>query len=116
MSKTVKLQDVSGNTLSSVPKVKGVKPVGSQVYIELLTPQEILGTSVIVGGDSSVGGAPQAYILELGPRVQSEEWGFNTGSRVVLSGNFTPLPEAVCDNGRARALVEPHTIKAVLVE
>ena len=34
---------------STVPKVVGVRPCGSQVMIEFLTSQELLGTSLTVG-------------------------------------------------------------------
>ena len=107
------LVDPSGNEITvAAPKVTGAKPVGSQVLIEVLTSKEILGTNLTIGEVEL--GAPQAYIVAFGPKTAAEDWGFEVGSRVVLSGKFTPLPEI--KGKRIAAVVEPHTIKAVLVE
>lgn len=111
-----KITDISGAPINLVPSIKGVKPVGTQILVELLTPNEIMNTPLHLAGDSkTISGAPQGYILEIGPMVDPK-WGFTVGNRIVMSGSFTPLPEASSTNGRARACVEPHTIKAVLVE
>ncbi len=110
----MKLTDSSGEALDGrVPKENGARPVGSQILVELLTPQEIIGTSLHINEDAEVGGAPQGYVLKVGPMVD-EKYGLAEGSRVILSGKFTPLPEI--DSKRPWALVEPHTIKAVLEE
>lgn len=107
--------DPSGNEITiAAPKVKGATPVGSQVLVEILSSKEILGTDLHIG-DVKIG-APQAYILAFGPKTNTEDWGFEVGNRVVLSGNFTPLPEIKNASKRITAVVEPHTIKAVLVE
>lgn len=106
-----KLTGISGESLSSVPKIKSVKPTGNQILVEFLTAQEAMGTSLDLG-ESKVG-APQGYILDLGPKV-SEEWGIKKGDRVLCSGNFVPCPEMAGD--RMVGLLEPHAIKAVLVE
>jgi hypothetical protein len=105
--------------VSKVPSIKGVKPVGSQVLVELLTPQEILGTELYIpeeGKGRTINGAPQGYILDGGPLVDFASWGFKKGDRVTLSGSFTPLPEEASKNSRPLSLVEPHCIKAVLLE
>lgn len=112
--------------ICSVPTVKAIRPCGSQVLVELLTAQEALATNLIVEGDSSTikNGAPQGYILDMGPRV-AKDHGFNVGDRVTLTGNYTPLPETslVCESsGREKnpnrpwILIEPQQIKAVLIE
>lgn len=109
-----KLTDIDGNFVyQKVPEVVDARPAGGLVMVELLTPQEILGTSLHVG-ENTVAGAPQGYILELGPRLEGG-WGFKKGDRVVLSGNFTPLPE-VERSHRPIAILDPNCIKAVLVE
>lgn len=102
-----------------VPSVVGVNPCGSQVLVELLTAQEALGTVLHIDSAASVNGAPQGYVLALGPRVP-EDMGFKTGDRVTLHGNYTPLPEGQKfsrkNPQRPWILIEPHQIKAVFVE
>lgn len=112
--KKLKLQGVDGQAIvNACPKVRSVKPVGTQVLVEFLTPQEILGTNLTL--DENVqAGAPQGYIIDVGARVDPAVWGFKVGDRVLCSGAFTPCPEYGGD--RIGGLIEPHVIKAVLVE
>ena len=113
-----KLTDSSGEPIKKIiPPIKGVEPIGNQILVELLTPQELMNTPLHLGNApaKTINGAPQAYVMKIGPMV-AKEWGLNEGLRVVLSGNFTPLPEAASKNDRPLAMVEPHTIKAILVE
>ena len=105
---------LDGSVTSVVPKITGVRPVGTQVHVELLTAKEVMGTNLSISDDSETGGAPQGYIIALGPRVASE-WGYEPGDRVILSGAFTPMPE-IPGTHRIHAMVEPQTIKGVLVE
>jgi hypothetical protein len=103
-----------------LPEITDVNPVGNQILVEIITPDELMGPSKLhipdsAKGGATVSGAPQAYVLKVGPSVDPN-WGVQAGNRIVLSGTFTPLPEAVSKNSRPRACVEPHTIKAVLVE
>jgi hypothetical protein len=97
------------------PKVKAVHPFGSSVLIELLTPDEILGTSLIIGEDTEVGSAPQAYVIELGPKL-TEECGLGIGDRVLVQGKFVPVENTNEETKRPRGIVEIHNIKAVLEE
>jgi hypothetical protein len=102
-----------------VPKVVGLRPCGTQVLVELLNTEEILGTTleIVGGGDTgadSFDGAPQALILDIGPKV-TDEWGFSVGDRVMFSGQLTPAPN-YDKSKRARGTIEPFTIKAVLKE
>lgn len=99
-------------------KVVDCDPVGFTILVEILTSQEVLGTRLHVGGDQKVG-APQAYIRKIGPFVKEEkDYNFNEGDRVLLSGNYTPVPdmEGKGENERVFGIVEPHAIKAVLQE
>jgi hypothetical protein len=110
--------DITGKeVMVKLPAISGVHPIGSQVLVELLTPQEIMGTSLHINSESkTLNGAPQAYVLEVGPAVDPN-WGIRTGQRVVLQGTFVPLPEAASlGSHRPKATVDPHTIKAILVE
>ena len=113
--KKLKLTDASGQEMNLVPSVKKVKPVGSQILVEFLTAQEALGTKLHMSDDIKAG-APQGYVLALGPKVEEMNWGMKVGDRVLCSGSFTPCPEATSDSGRMIGLVEPHVIKAVLEE
>lgn len=102
-----------------VPSVVGINPCGTQVLVELLTAQEALGTVLQIDSSASVNGAPQGYVMALGPKVPSD-LGFEKGNRVTLHGNYTPLPESQNldrkNTHRPLILVEPHQIKAVFVE
>lgn len=102
-----------------VPAVVGVNPCGSQILVELLTAQEALGTVLQIDSAASVNGAPQGYIVSVGPKVPVD-LGFAKGDRVTLHGNYTPIPEGQKldrkNSHRPLILVEPHQIKAVFVE
>jgi co-chaperonin GroES (HSP10) len=101
-----------GETLSKVPDIVDIEPVGTQVLFEELTAQELQSSTLYITG-SSKNGPPQGYVLKVGPKTDSEEFGFKVGDRVVLTGNYTPVPG---EGERSLGLVEPHQIKAVLVE
>lgn len=109
------IEGVDGVPISTVPTPTGVQPLGSQVLVETLSAQEALGTTLHVQEETKVG-APQGYILEVGPNVNLDSYGFRIGDRVILTGNFTPIPEKVGRSHRMMILVEPHQIKARLTE
>jgi hypothetical protein len=96
-------------------KITGYKPVASQILIEILTAQEVSGTKIYVEKDVKLG-APQAYIRGFGPSFKPEDWGYNMGDRVVLTGNFTPLPKIDDNDPHQWGVIEPTSIKAVLLE
>lgn len=98
----------------SAPKIVGARPVGSMILFERLTPQELL-TSKIHVSEGVDAGVPQGYVLAVGPSLD-DKWGIKPGDRVVISGNFTPLPSEASKSGRTIGVCEPHAIKAVLVE
>jgi hypothetical protein len=98
-----------------VPKIKSVRPFGSTILVEMLNADEALGTRMYIKQDASVSGAPQAYILAFGPKLNSEEAGLKVGDRVMLQGTFVPVPKY--DNStRNRGIVEIHNVKAVFEE
>ena len=103
----------------SVPKIKGLQPCGMSVLVELLNEEEILGTTLHLVGQKVSGGkidgAPQAYVLAMGPKVNTEEWGFGVGDRVMFSGSFVPAPD-YDKHPRARGTIDPFAVKAVLKE
>jgi len=92
----------------------GVKPVLSQILIERLNAAEAVGTVLKIKDDSDYG-APQAYVLALGPTIKPEECGIKVGDRVVLTGNYTPITN-FDGSAREKGIVELHNIKAVLIE
>lgn len=119
MASGVSIVGADGVVVSSVPSVVGVEPCGTQVLVEILTAQEALGTKLVVSETATVNGAPQGYVLAVGPKVASD-LGFKVGDRITLHGNFTPLPESnrfeKKNPDRPWILIDPHQIKAVLVE
>jgi hypothetical protein len=99
-----------------VPSIKEVRPCGSQVLVELLTAQEVLNTRLSVGNRRATE-EYQGYVRAVGPSLKPKDWGFKVGDRVVLSGMGVPAPSPKAKEGeRERVLMEPHSIRAVLVE
>jgi co-chaperonin GroES (HSP10) len=113
-NKMSKLMDSEGNVLSNVPPIKNIIPTGRGVLVEMLTAQEALGTSLLVQDDIQLG-APQAYVLMVGPHVEERGFGVKVGDRVLLQGTFVPLPE-YDDSHRPKGIVMPENIKAVIEE
>ena len=98
--------------IMSINSVKEVLPSGSQLLVDLIDPKELVDTVLYLKENYGKNEPPQAYILKTGPMV-SPEYGFKEGMRVVLVGNYTPMPKI----GKEKlAVVEPHCIKAILVE
>ena len=87
-------------------------PCGSQVLLELLTVQEMMGTGLILT-NKKPSGEYQAIVLAIGPSLKENNWGFNLGDRVLLSGTGVPVPD-FNSSGKDKVLMEPHSIKGVL--
>ena len=104
----------TGEKTRTVPKVKSLRPFGSSILIEHLSPREQMGTDLFVGEEAKVDGAPQAYIVAFGPKI-GEDCGLKIGDRVVVQGTFVPVPNT-SGNKRVRGIVEVHNIKAILDE
>jgi len=120
--------------MSKLPDIVDFNPTGNNVLIELINNEELLPESSIelVGEAASEMtkdyGAPQAYVLAVGPTVKPEEWGFKVGDRVAFSDRMTPLPPVPIKGDtpetldvhskpkRARGLIMPNGVKAVLFE
>lgn len=107
-----KIEIIGGG--NGVPSIKDVTPSGNYVLFERLNTQELTNTKIYLGEGSDNSGLPQGYVLALGPLV-SEKCGFKVGDRVVISGQYTPIPK-YDDNPRERGVLLPDMIKAVLVE
>jgi len=99
-------------------ELKKAVPCGTQVLVERIGDKELMKNTALEMPESYIAaqqGAPQGFIRGVGVKTVPNDWGFDLGDRVVLSGSFTPLPEIQNDAGRQMILVEPHQIKAVLV-
>ena len=103
-----------GEIVKSLPEVVNVVPTGQRVLIENLKPKEVMGTSLELGDNVEMAGAPQAYVIALGSEVP-ESFGIKVGSRVIVVNKFVPVPNPD-DTGRVRGIIEYHNIQAVLEE
>jgi len=99
----------------SVPKIVGVKPVGSQVLVEHLTENEMLNTSLSLPGKPAKKDVQQSYVLDYGPGFDPKSWGFDKGDRVIVVGTYNPVP-VIEGRDRELGIVEPHNIRAKLIE
>jgi co-chaperonin GroES (HSP10) len=98
-----------------LPKVKAVHPHGSKLLVEVLKADEILGTGLVLTDKTELNGAPQAYIIEVGPAVPPES-GLKAGLRVYWTGKGTQIEDPNTTNGRVRALLEISNILAIIEE
>lgn len=104
-----------GSNFTPVPKIKGYKPTGSQVLVEILTVQELANTSITISEKTDLKVPLQGYIRSVGPSFKPNDWGFNVGDRVLISGSGVMAPN-YDECHRDRFFMEPHAIKSVLVE
>ena len=98
------------------PNITEIKPVGSCVLIQRLSDNDLKESQIFIPENSTPQHLPQGVILKIGPGVQKENYGFEEGDRVLLVGTSNPTPPLNEDDEVVRELVEPHTIRAVLVE
>lgn len=112
------LVDTAGKKIhNKVPKVVDVEPIGSKVLIEHIPESAMVDTTLILDDDSMKGsGPPQAYIKKVGNKFDADDWGFNVGSRVVLTGSYTPIMDVQGEDDRHLGIIEPSMVKAVLKE
>jgi len=103
-----------GSPARTVPGIKAVHPFGSSILIEHLKADERMGTNLYVSDDADVDGAPQAYIVELGPKLE-EDCGLKVGDRVFVQGTFIPVINTD-GTDRERGIVEIHNIKGIIEE
>ena len=114
--KKATLVSTTGEQLRNVvPRAKAVHPFGSKILIECLKTDEVLGTQLHVSSGAKADGAPQAYIVELGPGVPSDS-GLAIGQRIYWNGSGCPIENPACTNGRLNALLEMHNVIAVIEE
>lgn len=114
MSSNNLLISASGAKLSSVPKIKNIKPFGAAILVEVLTDQELTSSSIVVKGNAQGTGPAQAYVLAIGSAVDASV-PLAVGDRVVLQGMANNVPK-YDDSPRTKLLVELHNIKGVVEE
>lgn len=103
------MTEVLENT--ELKKIKAVHPLGGKILVECLKKEEMLGTKLYVGEDTEDMVAPQALVIELGPRIPADN-NLAVGDRVYWNGQGVPIDDPRCTNGRQRALLEMHNIIA----
>jgi len=97
-------------------KVIGCRPVGSQVLVEHLTDNEMLGTTLhLPDGTNQSAEVQQSYVLAVGPGFEKGNWGFGVGDRVMVVGSYNPVPK-FDESTREKGIIEPHNVRAVLEE
>jgi len=108
----------NGGGLSSVPKIADVSPLGTNVYVEVLSAQETMGTNLDLPGTTEVR-VNEAYVLGIGPRVPKEH-GLEVGQRVFISGPIVFGPDyqsyRFSADGRKRGCVDYSAVKGLCVE
>lgn len=106
---------IIGSEEKLIPKIKGVRPCGAQVLVEILTPQELMGTNLSISEKTDLKVPLQGYIRATGPSFKSEDWGFKIGDRVLISGGGVMAPN-YDGTHRDRFFMEAHAIKSILEE
>jgi hypothetical protein len=101
--------------ISTTPKkIKAVHPFGSKILVEMLKPDEILGTTLYIDDKTKIDTAAQGYIVEVGAGLSDS--GIQVGQRVYWEGRGIPVEDPRSDNERVRAILEIHNIKAIIEE
>lgn len=99
----------------SVPSISGLKPTGSQVLIEVLTANELMGTTLAISEKTDLKVPLQGYVKAVGPSFNPDSWGYSVGNRVLISGSGVMAPK-YDDSPRDRFFMEPSAVKSVLLE
>jgi hypothetical protein len=94
-----------------IRKVTDYKAVGNTILVEMLTPEEAAGSMLATTGKST-----QGRIVDIGPALETDKWGFARGQRVLLQGTFVPVPKFPDGDDRELVVVDAHMIKCHLVE
>jgi hypothetical protein len=96
-----------------IRKVTDYRAPGSMILVEMLSPEEAAGSHLATAGKST-----QGRIIDIGPALRTEidKYGFAVGQRVLLQGTNVPVPKFPGGDSRELVVVDPHTIKCILVE
>jgi len=97
-------------------KIVDVIPHQTGVLFELLDPRETATHNLIVPDNQKENKEPpQAIILKLGASIDETTTEFKVGARVILVGNYIPLPQ-FAGASRKRGICDFINLKCVLVE
>lgn len=99
-----------------MPAITGVKPCGSQVLVEVLTPQELMNTPLTISEKTDLKVPLQGYVRAVGPGVKTDDWGFTVGDRVLISTSGAVMAPNYNGIARESFFMEPHAIKSVISE
>lgn len=95
-------------------KKKEAKATGTNVLVELLSAGEAFGSSFIVPNESKLP-ALQGIVLDIGPQIKPEDFNFKVGDRVVLFGDYVPIPREKTDTNERKLVIFPmHAVKCVI--
>lgn len=97
--------------MKKLKKVTDVRAIGTTILLEMLSPEEAAGSHLATTGKSQ-----QGRILDIGPSIETDKWGFKIGQRVLLQGSFVPVPRFPNGDQRELVVVDPHMIKCSFVE
>lgn len=96
--------------------IASVKPLGTMVLVELLSPNEMMGTSLYVGENAKdEDNAPRAYLKGWGHSLDADKWGLKVNDLVILTGTYIPTP-VKGEKNRRLVLVEFSALKGILLE
>jgi len=102
----------------ALPDVSDVKAIGSYVYVEVISPRELMKTKLEFSGEVPVT-VNEAYVLDIGPQVPPS-YGVKSGDRVFIDGGITFGPDygkyKFSKDGRKRGMVLHTSIKGLVVE
>ena len=101
------------NGSTTLPKITGVRPTGSRILVEMLTPQESMGTALFIDDKTRVP-VFQGYVKALGPQVP-EGFGVEVGDRVWIDGAINYAPD-YNKSDRKTGTVEYHMVKGIIEE
>ena len=101
-----------------LPDITDVKAYGSYVYVEVLSPQEVLKTKLTLSASTTVP-LNEAYVLDVGPQVP-KDYGLQVGHRVFIDGTITFGPNYAdytwSSDGRKLGMVQFNSIKGRSLE
>ncbi len=101
--------------VKKAPAVKGIRPFGSKIYAEEIPAEETIQTTLVVQ-DAKYAGAPQAYVLGVGPTFP-KDLGIEVGSRIFFHGKVCVVDDpANKDHKRTRMLLDLSNIIAIIDE